>query len=32
MLRVVQGKPPDRDFVRRVFDEIIRPLVTAKRD
>jgi hypothetical protein len=32
MLRVVPGEPPDRQFVRRVFDEIIDPLVTARLD
>ena len=29
MLRVVLGRPPDREFVQRVFAEIIYPLVTA---
>jgi hypothetical protein len=29
MLRIVLGEVPDREFFRRVFDEIIYPLVTA---
>jgi AcrR family transcriptional regulator len=29
ILGVVLGRPPDREFVRRVFTEIIYPLVTA---
>jgi AcrR family transcriptional regulator len=29
VLGVVLGRPPDRDFIRRVFAEIIYPLVTA---
>jgi AcrR family transcriptional regulator len=29
LLRLVLGKPPDRAFIRRAFDEIIYPLVTA---
>jgi AcrR family transcriptional regulator len=29
MLRIVLGEVPDREFFRRVFDEIIHPLVTA---
>jgi hypothetical protein len=29
MLGVVLGRPPNREFVRRVFSEIIYPLVTA---
>jgi len=29
MLAVVLGRPPDRQFMRRVFSEIIYPLVTA---
>jgi AcrR family transcriptional regulator len=32
LLRVVLGKPPDREFVRRVFAELIYPLVTAPAD
>jgi AcrR family transcriptional regulator len=28
-LRLILGQPPDRAFVRRVFDEIIYPLVTS---
>jgi AcrR family transcriptional regulator len=29
MVRLLVGDPPDRTFVRRVFDEIVYPLVTA---
>jgi AcrR family transcriptional regulator len=29
MLRLLLGEMPDREFVRRVFDEIIHPLATA---
>jgi AcrR family transcriptional regulator len=29
IVRLVLGEPPDRTFVRRVFDEIVYPLVTA---
>jgi AcrR family transcriptional regulator len=32
MLRVVLGRPPDRQFIRRVFAEIIYPLVAAPPD
>ncbi len=32
MLRIVLGEVPDRPFVRRVFEEIILPLVTAPHD
>jgi hypothetical protein len=32
MLRIVLGEVPDRPFVRRVFEEIILPLVTAPPD
>jgi AcrR family transcriptional regulator len=28
-VRLILGEPPDREFVRRVFDDIIYPLVTA---
>jgi AcrR family transcriptional regulator len=31
-LRLILGELPDRAFVRRVFDEIIYPLVTARPD
>jgi AcrR family transcriptional regulator len=30
VIQLVLGEPPDRAFVRRVFDEIVYPLVTAK--
>jgi AcrR family transcriptional regulator len=29
MLRLVLGQPPDREFIRRVFAEVIYPLVTS---
>jgi AcrR family transcriptional regulator len=29
LLRILQGKAPDREFVRRVFEDIIHPLVTS---
>jgi hypothetical protein len=28
-LRFLLGETPDRDFVRRVFEEVVYPLVTA---